>query len=195
MATLVKIKGLARGEAVGDAGVMRGRGVRLRTPYVGKQGGTGVVAASYTPTANVVTYTARVGGVWGNSILVIHATGGAATPVVAVSYATAGSAAPTITVTGTAATTPAAVVTAVNAHPVAGNLVVASIAGTGAGTFAAVGSTALSGGADGTGSTSVPIHVRASQAAGAVVVVDADDPLVARKLRRDGNNLISLGAQ
>jgi hypothetical protein len=195
MATYVKLKGLARDSAIGDAGVMRGRGVRLRSPFKSAQGGTGIVAASYTPTANVVTYTARYGGAWGNNVSVIHAVGGVATPVVTVTYPTAGSPNPTITVTGTAATTPASVVTAVNAHPVAGSFVVASVAGTGAGTFAAVATTALSGGSDGSNSTLYPIHVRVTQAAGAVAVVDSDDPSVARKLRRDGNNLISLGAQ
>jgi hypothetical protein len=195
MATYLKIKGLARDAASTDASIMRGRGLRLRLPFKQAEGGTGVVKASYTPTANVVTYTASAGGAWGNSVSVIHATGGAATPVVSVTYPTAGSPNPTITVTGTAATTPASVVAAVNAHPVAGNLVVASVAGTGAGTFAAVGTTALSSGSDGSGSTLYPIFVRATGAAGATAVVDVDDPFVQRTLRRNANLWVSLGAQ
>jgi hypothetical protein len=43
MATYVKLKGLARDTAIGDAGVMRGRGVRVRLPFKQAQGGTGVV--------------------------------------------------------------------------------------------------------------------------------------------------------
>lgn len=195
MATYLKVKGLSRDAAIGDSSVMRGRGLRLRTPFKQAEGGTGTVRATYTPTANVVTYTASAAGAWGNNVSVVHATGGAATPVVTVTYPTAGSPNPTITVTGTAATTAASVVSAVNGHPVAGNLVTASINGTGAGTFAAVATTALSTGSDGAGSTLYPIHVRATGAAGAVAVVDVDDPYVQRTLRRNANLWVSLGAQ
>lgn len=193
MATLVKIRGLDRGNSAGDSNVNAGRGFRLPSPYSSAQGGTGTAKASYTPTANVVTYTANYAGAYANSISIVHATGGAATPVVSVTYPTGGSSAPTITVTGTAATTPQSVVTAVNANPLAASLLTASVAGTGAGTFAAVATTALSGGSDGSGATLTPIPVRTNQTT--TVVVDMDNPAVAKLLRRNAGRFISLGAQ
>jgi len=188
MATLVKIKGLRRARAVGDVqGVMSGRGMRVRSA-LGDAYPAGV-KATRTPTANTQLYTAKQGGTYANAILITTVVG---TLGVAVTYA-ASTGVPTITITAPATATLAAnqaVVAAVNADPTAGQLVTASIAGTGAAAHAANGPTAMSGGTNvGTGQA---LYLRIN--GGALAIVDVDDPRVASALRRaNPTDWISLG--
>jgi len=190
MATLVKIRGLDRGDsAVGSGTAMSAgnRGFRLKSG-LGKQFPSGV-KASLTPTALTQTYTARYGGTYGNAIKVQTANG---TLAVSVSY-TATTGAPTILVTAPATGTLAAnqaVVAAVNGHAEASQYVVASVAGAGTGAHAVVAATNLAGGTDvGTGQNIyVPVNNRST------AIVDIDDAETARTLRRNTNRFLSLGA-
>lgn len=187
MATLAKIRGLPRGSAAGDAGVMRGRGLRV-TSGLGLVFDGGVKAA-LTPTANSVTFTAVAGGVWGNSLRVATAVG---TLAVSVAYnATTGF--PTFTVTAPATATLAAnqaLVAFANGNPEFANYLVASVAGTGAAANAAVAAANLTGGTDvGTGR-----RLLVRTAANASVIVDLDDSAVAKVLRRSAGNYNVIGA-
>lgn len=185
MATLVKLKGLDRGDSAVNSGTV-GPARGFRVP-AGTQFPSGV-KASLTPTALTQTYTALYGGTYGNSIKVQTATG---TLAVSVSYASS-TGAPTILVTAPATGTLAAnqaVVAAVNAHAEASQFVVASVAGAGTGAHATVAATNLTGGTDvGTGQ---PIYRTLTNKA--LVVVDVDDPAVAKVLRRSAGRYVSLG--
>lgn len=184
MATLVKIKGLERGNsAVGSGFVARGFRIPAGTQYPAG------VKASLTPTANTQTYTAKYGGTYGNAIRIQTAVG---TLAVSVSYA-ASTGDPTILVTAPATATLVAnqaVVAAVNAHAEASQFVTASIAGTGAAAHAVVAAAPLSGGTN--VGTAQPFYRAVNNKS--LVVVDVDDPAVARVLVRSKGRWISLGA-
>jgi hypothetical protein len=193
MAYLAKIRALPRGSASGDVSVMKGRGVRVPSglgPYF-----PAGVKASLTPTANSVTFTALYGGTWGNSLRVQTIVGTLAIGAPSAINATTGF--PDFTVTAPATATLAAnqaIVAAVNSDPFMSQYIVASIAGTGAAANGAVAMTALSGGTNsGTGQT---FWVRASGVAGnaGTAIVDLDNTLTARQLRRQNSAFVVVGA-
>jgi hypothetical protein len=192
MATLVKIAGLDRAGATADAPILsRGdRGFRIKSALSPiDRGGT---AASYTPTATTVTFTAVEAGAWGNNVQVQAATG---TLAVSTTFA-ATTGYPVILVTAPATATLAAnklIVAKVNADPTASQYVVAKIAGAGTSAWAAVSATNLTSGAAGstTPTTDTALYVYVNN--GAIAVVDITDPLVARVLRRNYMRIAYLG--
>lgn len=188
MATLVKIKGLDRGDsAVASGSVGPARGFRVRSG-LGQQFPSGVKASRTSGTSNAaVTSTARYGGTYGNSIKVAYVASGTAGDV-AVTYS---GSAPTITVSlGSGSTLSATnAAAAINADPEASSLVTATAGGTGASNVVAEAATALSGGTNvGTGQA---IYKTVNNKS--VTVVDADDAETARILRRNSGRYISLG--
>lgn len=190
MAYLAKLRGLPRGSQAGDSSLIKGRGLRVNSG-LGLAFDSGVKAA-LTPTANSVTFTAVAGGTWANAITVQTIVGALA---IAVTFnATTGT--PVIAVTAPATATLAAnqaIVAAFNADPIAGQYVIASVAGTGAAANAAVGAAALSTGTTGTNvGTGRPLWLRVWQ--GAMVIVDLDSPLTSKVLRRSAGNYTVVGA-
>jgi hypothetical protein len=193
MATLVKIRGLERVETTG--GVVAGRGFRVPAPQ--KQFPAGVKATKTLGAGNAaVVYTAKYGGTYGNNISVAHVVAGNNTAFsIAVTYQAA-TGNPTITVNaatdggGLSTTTANAAAAAVNAHAEASQFVTAAAGGTGASVITAVAAGAMSTGTDvGTGQ---PINRRVAN--NITVVVDVDDPAVAKMLKRNAYRYISLGA-
>jgi hypothetical protein len=193
MAYLAKIKGYQRANAAADTPVLRARGVRVPSG-LGSQFPSGA-KATYVPTANGVAYTAIYGGTWGNSLRVQTAIGALAITAPSAINATTGF--PDFLVTAPATATVAAnqaIVAAVNADPYMSQFIVASLSGTGAAANAAVAVTALSTGTNvGTGQ---PIWVRATQGTGqtGTAIVDLDNALTARMLRRQEGAYKVVGA-
>jgi hypothetical protein len=189
---LVQIQGLDRPNQAADTPAARLRGLRVPTQYKQAQDTPGTAYASITPTANSVTFTATEPGAWGNNIRVATAVG---TLGVALTYDTlANGGRPIITVTAPATATLAAnqaIVAAVNGSPVAA-FVTASINGTGAAANAAVAAASAAGGSDGTAPTYYPVWQHTTW--GFPVVVDIEDPLTAKLLKRGSYRYTSLGA-
>lgn len=137
MTTIVKIKGLDRGDSAVGAGLVP-RGFRIRTG-LGQQFRSGTNAFETIGTLaapnSAVTYTSKYSGALGNNVKVVHsAPSGSGGVTVTTTYATT-TGYPTITVvpaaTGASATA-LATAAAVNADPVASKYVTASVPGTGA---------------------------------------------------------------
>ena len=201
MPTLVRIRGLDRGESAVGADVASGRGFRLPHALLkARDGGTGVVRAGLDVGAgnSMVRYTAKYGGATWNGVQVQHVDpASTSTPTsVAVTYGADGL--PDIIVTlgvdGASAINVNAdnVIAAVNAHPEAAQFVTASRGtGNGTGLAAAVALTNLAGGANGTGSTERAVSFKANSKA--TVVVDLDDPMTMKLLKRNAGRFISLG--
>jgi len=188
MATLVKLRGLDRGAAVGDSPTLKTRGFRVKSGH-GLQFPGGVKASATGGTANnAMTVTALYGGTWANGHTFTYAAGGSNhTVAVTVAYA-ANTGVPTFTYTAGTLATIAEIVTALNANPTFKQLYVASTTGNGTGT-SPVSAGALASGTDvGTGQS---IYI---SLAGTTAVVDADDRETVRSLKRNGYRFLSLGA-
>jgi hypothetical protein len=195
MATYVKIRGLARGQGGSDVSVMKGRGLRVPYPVLAFDAGVKASVIRGQTSPGRVTFTAVAGGTWANgganAGLAAAITTGAGTGNVNVSVALSGTGIGLQTITvqiDDGVTTAAAAAAAVNQHPVASQLVVATASTAGALTAQAAGN--LASGTDvGTGRK---LWYRAAQ--NATFVVDVDDPAVAKVLRRSAGNYVSLGA-
>lgn len=203
MATVVKIRGLDRGKAAASDGSATGgsfRGFKVKSalgPSV--TGGTSVAANLTIGAGNAaVKYTSKVGGAAGNNIQVAHvdpAGNNVALSVVVTYSATTGY--PVITVNGATdgasalTSTATQVAAAVNASAEASQFVTASLPGTGASVITAAAAAPLASGANGTG-TSEPFYQSVNNKT--TVLVDIDDPVTVRTLRRNNNRWVSLGA-
>jgi hypothetical protein len=195
MATLVKIRGLDRGaQAVG--GDLVSRGFRIRTTFTRSDAGVKAFRSIGAGNANV-TYTAKYGGTYGNSIKVAQVDPGANNALlnVVTTYDSSGN--PTVTVNlatgagGAITSTALQVKNAVNADAGASQWVTASNSGTGATVVAAAGNSALTSGTT-TGIAGERIKVLVNNKT--TVVVDVDDPYVSRILKRNAYRYVSLGA-
>lgn len=190
MATLVKLRGLDRGDsaiASGSALSTGIRGARVKSGF-GQQFPSGVKATKAGGAGtSILTVTAKYGGTWANGHTVnVSQAGGTVTGVVTVTYG-AGTGVPTWTVTGTAATTSNQAAAALNADPGFSQLYTAAGSGTG--------TTLVSPGALATGTnvgTGQNIYTQLNNRSTAIV--DIDDAETARTLRRNFNRVISLGA-
>lgn len=198
MATLVRIRGLTRGgSAVSDGSATGGsyRGFRIKSG-LGQRFDAGAKATLSIGAGNAgVKYDAKYGGTWAHQVRVAHIdpTGNNVPLSVAVSAAS-GLVDITVTLatdgTSTITSTAAQVAAAVNAHAGAAQYVTASLLGTGATAAVAAAVAPLASGTDvGTGA---PLYVRVNNKVDAVV--DVDDAVTARELRRNDRNFISLGA-
>lgn len=195
MATYVKIRGLPRASGATDAGVMKGRGLRVPYPVAAAPAGVKASVVRGQTSAGRVTFTAIQGGTWANGSanagLAAALTTGAGTGNVVVTVALSGTGIGLYTINvqiDDGVTTAAAAAAAVNAHPVASQLVVATASTAGALTAQAAGNLA-----SGTNSgTTQRFFIRS--ASDSTVVVDVDDPYVGKVLRRSAGNYISLGA-
>lgn len=192
MATLVKIRGLDRGDSAVASGTVLSvgdRGFRVASGY-GLQYLSGVKAtASNGATNGILRITAKYGGTWANGHAVTVSLGGSGTGTVTLALA-AGTGVPTYTVTGGAAMTAAQAAAALNADPSFSVLYTAdNSTGTGASVATAGTITLASGTNVGTGQ---PIYVPVNNKRTAIV--DIDDAATARTLRRNYNRVISLGA-
>lgn len=202
MATVVKLRGLDRGESTSAGSATGGsyRGFKVPSalgPSV--TGGTSVRASLTigTTTAGVV-YTSKIGGVKGNSIQVAHLdNAGNNNPLLVTVAYTASTGAPTINVqlatdgAGTPNSTALQVVAAVNASAEAAQFVSAAPLTTGAGTAVVGAAAPLANGANGTG-TAEPFFQSVNS--GTTVLVDLDDQKTVKTLRRNANRWVSLGA-
>ncbi len=191
MPTLVKIRGLDRSNVGGYPGV--GSGFRLRSAFKQKTGGTGVVKATRTSTGttdNLFRVTSRYGGATFNGIgLTVNAPAGSTTTVTA---AVQSDGLPNIVVSPKTGATANEVVAAINANPDAAQWVTADVpSGTGAAAVVATAAGDLTTGADGTGSSDsdILLMVRSTNS----TVVDLDDVLTMKLLRRNAGRYISLG--
>ena len=191
MATLVKIRGLDRGDsavASGTAMSAGDRGFRVKSGY-GQQfpGGVKATATGGLTTSGIVV-TAKYGGTWANGHTVNVSQGGSGTGTVTVSYG-AGTGVPTYTVTGAGTMTALNAVNALNADPGFSALYTAAPLSTGAGTTLVSPGALASGTNVGTGQQIyVPVNNKRT------AIVDIDDAETARTLRRNYNRVISLGA-
>lgn len=187
MATLVKLRGLDRGDsavASGSALSAGDRGFRVKSGF-GQQYPSGVKATATVASTPTFTVTAKYGGTWANGHTVTVATGGTAGNIV-VSYG-AGTGVPTFTISTGGTLTVTQAVAALNAHAHFSQYYTAS--GSGA-ALTAGGSGALAGGTNvGTGQS---IYVQLNNKSTAVV--DIDDAETARTLRRNYNRFMSLGS-
>jgi hypothetical protein len=196
MATNVKIRGIDRGKsAVSDGSVSALRGFRVKSSLGNSVTGGTSVKASLTigATTNGAVYTAKIGGAAGNNIQVgVTQSGGTATVLSVVTTYAATTGYPSIVITAGSTCTPNTIVAAVNADPVASQFITAAPLTTGDGTtLAAAAASALTSGADGTG-TAEAFYVKVTNKA--TVVVDVDEPKTARTLKRNGYRFVSLGA-
>lgn len=137
MATLVKIRGLDRGDTNANSGTAMssgGRGFRVPSAlgYTYPSGSKAfeIVGTVGAPNA-AVTYTSRYAGALGENLKVIQNAPSGSTRIIATTYATT-TGYPTVTITPTSTDTAATLVTAVNADNEASQYVVASLPGTGA---------------------------------------------------------------
>lgn len=191
MATLLKIRGLERGDSAVASGsaLSRGiRGFRVKSGY-GLQYPAGVKATSSggSGTSKVIV-TAKYGGTWANNHVFTYASGGSAGAIsIAVTFASS-TGIPTVTYTCGSGVTAAQVVTALNADPFVAGLYTASLDSSGAGTTLVSAGTLASGTDSGTGQ---PIYVPVNNKATAVI--DIDDAATARTLRRNYNRVVYLG--
>jgi hypothetical protein len=204
MATLVKIRGLERDKsAVADGSTTGGsyRGFRVRSglgsAYAG--GTKATLSTSLTGNNNDLTYTAVSGGTWGNAIKVEYLDPSAASAALAVSVNyTASTGAPTISVSlatnsgSTITSTAASIKTAVDAHPLASQLVTVAnkTSNDGTGVVTAMSATALATGAN--SGVAEPLYFKVANKYN--VVVDVDDPKTQRQLKRNAGRYVSLGA-
>lgn len=204
MANLVKITGLQHGRGGSDSGPASVRGFRVKSA-LGRQYSNASGAVAATLASGTVSFAAKYKGTYGNNIVVDENSSGAGTAAtVSVAWA-ASTGYPTITINANTSATNATVVAAVNAHPVAGQLVTAATSA-GSSTFAPVAGTGsgdarnLAGGSNGTatdkeppyGVLGEPIWFRVTD--GVTVIVDTDDRVVQRSLQRNNWRYISLGA-
>lgn len=198
MATLVKLRGLDRGDsAVGSSNVARG--FRVKSAFKNYTG-TGAVAATVALGSgnSQVNVTSKYGGSAFNgiSVALVDPPGNNVALSVATALGTDGL--PDITVTlatdGASAitSTAAQVAAAINANAEASQWVTAAAGGTGAGVVVAAAATPLATGAQTGSSTSNDIYVRASSKVTAVV--DIDDDATMKSLRRNAGRFLSLGA-
>lgn len=194
MATLVKLRGTDRGDspitapATTSGSVGPARGFRLPSGY-GLQFPAGVKAtATGGATTNGMVVTAKYGGTWANGHTFTYAAGGANTNFsVAVTFA-ASTGVPTYTYTAGTVLTVAQIAAALNANPSFSQFYAASSLTTGAGT-APVSVGALAGGTNvGTGQTINTVLNNRSTA-----IVDIDDAVTARMIRRNPGRYVSLG--
>jgi len=191
MATLVKIRGLDRGDSAVASGSALSRGIRgFRVKYAGvKQYPSGVKATATGGTStNGMVVTAKYGGTWANGHTFTYAAGSADTNVsIAVTFA-ASTGVPTVTYTAGTNATVAQIVTALNANPFVASLYAVSSLTSGAGT-SPVSPGALATGSDvGTGQDIyVPVNNKAT------AIVDVDDAQTSRTLKRNTNRFVSLG--
>lgn len=203
MATVVKLRGLDRGKSVvSDGSPTSGsyRGFKVPSALGSSYTGGTSVAASRTIGASnaAVTYTSKIGGAAGNNITVaqVDPTTNNATLSVVVTYAST-TGYPTITVNGATdgasalTSTATQVAAAVNADPEASQFVTAAAGGTGALAIVAGGASALTSGANGTGTAEVFYQKVTNKA---TALVDVDDPKTQRVLKRNANRWVSLGA-
>lgn len=195
MATLIKYRAVDRPRGASDTGVMGQRGVRLK----GSQGPvypSGTKAALTVGTSNAaVTATALYGGTWANTLVkfAIVVSGNNTALSVASAYDSAG----VLTITlnsgtngsGVATTTATQAAAAINADQTAKQFVLASAGGTGASVVVAGAAAVLTGGANSGSSES--LWVRATRLS--TVVVDIEDTLTGRLIRRNSDRLVSLG--
>lgn len=137
MATLLKIKGLDRGDSSPGSGTALSPGNRgFRVPSaIGTQYPLGTKAFEIVGTVGApnaaVQYLAKYPGAFGNNLKVVQNTPSGSSTVIAVAYAaTTGNV--TITVTPSTTDTAATTAAAVNLHSEASQYVVASVVGTGA---------------------------------------------------------------
>lgn len=205
MATLLKIRGLDRGDAVSRTAagsVVAGKGFRVPsgnlTQVVGATGAVRGVLARGAGNA-AVTYTANWFGASGNNVQVAHvAQAGTLPRSIVVTYA-ASTGYPTITVNPAttagainAGETADVIAAAVNADPVASQYVTATSAAAGtATTVTAAAAAPLATGADGTLGTTQALYFIANSRT--LVVVDLDDTTTRKMLRRNTGRYVSLG--
>lgn len=191
MATIVKIRGLDRGDSVVASGTAMSsgdRGFRVKSGY-GLQFPSGVKAtATGGATTSGVTVTAKYGGTWANGHTFTLVAGGANHTVTIVVTFAATTGVPTYTYNAGTLTTANELVTALNADPSFSSLYTAAPLSTGVGTtLVSVGALA-SGTNVGTGqSIYVPVQNKRT------TLVDIDDSETSRTLRRNTNRFLSLG--
>jgi hypothetical protein len=194
MATLVKLRGTDRGDspitapATTSGSVGPSRGFRLPSGF-GLQYPSGVKAtATGGATTNGLTVTAKYGGTWANGHTFTYAAGGANSNFsLAVTFA-AGTGVPTYTYTAGTVLTVAQIAAALNANPAFSQFYTAAPLTTGAGTTPVSPGALASGTNVGTGQTINVILNNRSTA-----IVDIDDALTARMVRRNPGRFISLG--
>lgn len=204
MSKLVLITGLQHGRKTGDAGPASVRGFRVKSA-LGRQYSNTSDAVAATLTSGSLTYTANYKGTYANNITINENVTGSGTAVTVSTAWAATTGYPTITISANTSATNAGVAAAVNADPIARQLVTATTI-SGSETFSAITNTgsgdarALSGGSNGTatdkeppyGILGEPLWFRVTD--GVTVVVDADDRVVQRSLQRNNWRYISLGA-
>lgn len=191
MATLLKIRGLERGDsAVASGTALSGgiRGIRLKSGY-GLQFPSGVKAtATGGATTSGIVVTAKYGGTWANGHTFTYASGGAAgSTAIAVTFA-AGTGIPTVTFTCGSGVTANTAIAALNADPFVSQLYTATPLSTGVGTTLVSPGALASGTNVGTGQ-----NVYVSVTNRRTTVVDIDDAETARTLKRNTNRFLSLG--
>ena len=200
MATLVKIKGLDRGDAVSRSSTSRvtaNNGFRVPDGRFTQDLG-GVAASKTIGTGNAaVTVTANWKGASGNNIQYGQVVSGTNTAFsIVVTYA-ANTGYPTITVNaatdggGLSTTTAATAAAAINADPVASQYITAAAGGTGASVIVAGAAAALTSGADNATPNLQAVNLVANSKN--IVVVDLDDPTTRKLLRRNNGRFVSLG--
>lgn len=189
MATLVKVKGLERDNAAATGSVGPARGFRVASGH-GLQYPSGVKAtATGGATTNGMVVTAKYGGTWANGHTFTYAAGGANSNFsLAVTYA-AGTGVPTFTYTAGTVLTVAQIVALLNADSRVSQLYTVTSLTTGAGTTPVSPGALASGTNVGTGQV---IYVTLSSKG--LMIVDVDDAVTQRTLRRGTNRYISLGA-
>lgn len=199
MSTLLKIRGYDRGEsAVGADLLPRGFKVKdaIGLQYPG--GAKASLSTNLTGTNNDLVFTALYGGTYGNGIKIEYLDPSAnnAALSISVSYQS-GTAKPTITVNlatgsgGAISSTAALITAAVRANAMAAKLVtvVNKVSNDGTGIVTALSATNLSSGTDvGTGQVIFRL-VNNTQ----TVVVDVDDPVTNRVLKRNRFRFVSIG--
>ncbi len=187
MPTLVKIRGLERGDsAVASGSASAARGFRMPSGY-GLAYPSGVKAtATGGATTSALTVTAKQGGTYANGHVVNVSQAGAGTGTVTVALA-AGTGVPTFTVTGAATMTSANAAAALNAH--FGFASLYSAVGGGVGTTL-VNPGALAAGTNvGTGQ-----QFNVGVSSKTTAIVDMDDANTLKLLRRNLTRYISLGS-
>lgn len=191
MATLVKIRGLDRGDSVVASGTALSagdRGFRVKSGF-GLQYPAGVKAtATGGATTSGVVVTAKYGGTWANGHTFTLVAGGANHTVTVTTAYAAGTGVPTTTYNAGTLTTALELVAALNADPTFSALYTATPLSTGAGTtLVSVGALA-SGTNVGTGQ-----QIYTGVQNRRTTLVDIDDAETARTLRRNTNRFLSLG--